>query len=598
MSGDPLAPARRAACVAGVTADLAAAACGLLPSWALLAAGAMVFAGGWRERKPGGKTAPSVLALLLGVVALVPIATDPTPEHEIRTMAVLLVGLGIVSALHAPGPRELRAWLALSATLLLAAGTVTTGVVPGVVLVLAWAMVLAGVVLLQHGRPVAGRVVRHGRAAPVLPAVAVAVLAGIACTLLVPAGRGDGLRHKLTGAANTGGAAGTVDLDGNGNLDLDARGALSSRALVTVPADSPRLWRGTVYADFGGRTWTAGHVDPDPPVTGTARTDTVHLAPGRTSQVVWSPGTITAVDGTPTSSGGEGLVFDGPARGYTVASTVTSTDPVLLAHATGPDDVDPRYLQLPASADGVAALADSITAGATSRYDTVGRIETWLRTHARYSLDAPVPGPGDDAVVAFLFRDRVGFCEQFAAAETVLLRSRGIPARLVTGLAYGVPGPGGTRTYRDSDAHAWVEVFYPGIGWSPSDPTAGAQLAHPRAGLDARARAAYHRLLAALPGGKVALAALIALVALLAISVRLPRRTRRRRGPTRPGPVLAAYLPLEAGRGDGETPGEHLRRTTGIGADTVATLEQELYGPAPPTPAAVAAAVGELQRVP
>ena len=124
----------------------------------------------------------------------------------------------------------------------------------------------------------------------------------------------------------------------------------------------------------------------------------------------------------------------------------------------------------------VRALAKRITRWAPDRDAATRAVESYLREHATYRLDSPVPPPGADAVDHFLFVAHTGFCEQFAAAEVVLLRAAGVPARLATGFAGG-ESSGDHRTLRGSDAHAWVEVWYPDLGWAASDPTAGARRA-------------------------------------------------------------------------------------------------------------------------
>src|SRR5204862_7560665 len=80
--------------------------------------------------------------------------------------------------------------------------------------------------------------------------------------------------------------------------------------------------------------------------------------------------------------------------------------------------------------------------------------------------------PGEDPVDWFLFDAGIGYCEQFATAETLMLRALGIPARLVTGYATGDYDPVlNQAVVRERDAHAWVEAYFPGHGWVPFDPT-------------------------------------------------------------------------------------------------------------------------------
>ncbi|HWZ53385.1 MAG TPA: DUF3488 and transglutaminase-like domain-containing protein [Candidatus Acidoferrales bacterium] len=129
------------------------------------------------------------------------------------------------------------------------------------------------------------------------------------------------------------------------------------------------------------------------------------------------------------------------------------------------------YLQLPALDPRVAKLGAQITAGATNPYDKAARIETYLKTKYGYSLDLTDPH-GKDPLSYFLFDRRAGHCEYFASAMTILARTQGIPARYVTGFLPGEYNDvGGDYIIRASDAHAWVEVYFPDYGWITFDPT-------------------------------------------------------------------------------------------------------------------------------
>jgi transglutaminase-like putative cysteine protease len=107
--------------------------------------------------------------------------------------------------------------------------------------------------------------------------------------------------------------------------------------------------------------------------------------------------------------------------------------------------------------------------------DPVARVQAVLRQFASegyvYTLEPPLLG--QDAVDEFLYRTRAGFCEHYAGAFTVLMRAAGIPARVVTGYQGGELNPiDGYLTVRQSDAHAWSEVWLPQRGWVRVDPTA------------------------------------------------------------------------------------------------------------------------------
>ena len=118
--------------------------------------------------------------------------------------------------------------------------------------------------------------------------------------------------------------------------------------------------------------------------------------------------------------------------------------------------------------------AVQVTQGATNPYDQAKAIQDYLRSSEfHYTLTPPPPPPGVDPLDYFLFTSKQGYCEYFATAMGDMLRSLGIPARLVNGY-----GPGafdttlGRYIVRGEDAHTWVEVYLPTYGWIPFEPTA------------------------------------------------------------------------------------------------------------------------------
>ncbi|HWK89224.1 MAG TPA: DUF3488 and transglutaminase-like domain-containing protein [Longimicrobium sp.] len=129
------------------------------------------------------------------------------------------------------------------------------------------------------------------------------------------------------------------------------------------------------------------------------------------------------------------------------------------------------YLQLPRLSPRVAALADSLTAGLATRIDRVRAVERYLSTELSYTLELP-RSRAEATVEGFLFRRREGHCEYFSTAMVVMLRSAGIPARNVTGFLGGEwNGFGKYLAVTGNDAHSWVEVWFPRLGWVPFDPT-------------------------------------------------------------------------------------------------------------------------------
>lgn len=150
-----------------------------------------------------------------------------------------------------------------------------------------------------------------------------------------------------------------------------------------------------------------------------------------------------------------------------------------------PSWVTERYLQLPENISlRTRQLAAEITAGLETPYDKAAAITQYLRENIAYveTIEGE-PRPGQEVIDWFLFDLKQGFCNYYATAEIVLLRLVGIPARWAIGYAQGelitdetLPDLGGDQliyNVRHKDAHAWPEVFFPGIGWIEFEPTVG-----------------------------------------------------------------------------------------------------------------------------
>ena len=124
----------------------------------------------------------------------------------------------------------------------------------------------------------------------------------------------------------------------------------------------------------------------------------------------------------------------------------------------------------------IAALARSIVdaAGATTPYQQAKAIESWFLTKNRftYTLVPPAAPPGVRPLDDFLFRTKKGFCQDFSTAMNVMLRMLGIPSRQMSGYGVGVLDEKTRQwTVNSLDAHSWVEVYFPGYGWLPFEPT-------------------------------------------------------------------------------------------------------------------------------
>jgi hypothetical protein len=227
-------------------------------------------------------------------------------------------------------------------------------------------------------------------------------------------------------------------------------------------------------------------------------------------------------------------------------------------------------------------------------------VQRWLQDNTLYNLNIPPDPPGVNAVDYFLFERRQGFCEHIAASMAILLRAVGIPTRFAVGFDSGQRNPfTGYFEVRESDAHSWVEVYYPTIGWMEYDPThsvppadpglAGAFIAPQVLGAIGRFFASVtpapvkHALGAAVRGvtsaatwavGAWPMVLALALLALLAGLSATALRRRRRHGPSASGAAaaFAAVCATFASRGSPRppqrTPREHLAEL--LAADEVA----------------------------
>lgn len=557
------------------------------------------------------------------------------PGHMGTRLALLAAGLLIAQMLLGDRQREVLVSLLVCAGLFVFALAAGPGPAVGVALVLAWPAAVTALAVAHlarqrvaadvHATAVGGRVMGPVAAGPLATVVVGSAVVGLLVVLLGP--QPQGLQPGRGGpSGSSGDAAGPstgreVSAYTHGTLDLRGRGTLPATPVADVPVDSPALWLGTTLALYDGTTWRT----PDPGVLlGAAlpggppyalapdswdvatATRADRLAPREGfGGVLLTPGHPVALDVQARVlpiSGGYFLVPLSPGAGYPTSYVVTSSTtepPVATLRAavaqpptalSGPS----IYTALPDTVPArVRELGARLTAGATTRYDATAAVERYLRHHATYRLDSPVPPPGADAVDHFLFTARSGFCEQFASAEVVLLRAAGIPARLATGFSGGKL-EGDHRTLRGSDAHAWVEVLYPGVGWAASDPTAGTRLAQDSNPLHRLSQLLHDAKGRALLAGLVVAASLLGGAAAWLLGRWMRRRRRRlarRRRRAQP-PVLAAFGRLEralartgAPRSRWESIGELGRRPSlAPVAGALAVVERACYAASPPTP--------------
>jgi hypothetical protein len=183
-----------------------------------------------------------------------------------------------------------------------------------------------------------------------------------------------------------------------------------------------------------------------------------------------------------------GMILDDPTQEgtYRVTAQVPVRGPrageldaaaLRAAGTTYPAEVAARYLQIDSGTLGPNAtvLRDRIVADAASRapFDIAQQAETMLRSpEFRYDTDVRDVDCGTASIPECFATYRRGYCLHFATTMAAILRDLGIPARLVEGYLAGAVS-GDTMTLHDTNAHAWVQVYFPGTGWVAFDPTGG-----------------------------------------------------------------------------------------------------------------------------
>ncbi|WP_214368509.1 DUF3488 and DUF4129 domain-containing transglutaminase family protein [Pseudonocardia sp. H11422] len=312
-------------------------------------------------------------------------------------------------------------------------------------------------------------------------AVVLALVIGSAASMVGTSGR-------FTGGS-AGGAGGAIGLTPFTALRGQLTRADETELFRVTGLPRPQYLRALTLRDFapaGG--WQAGAPDPGVPLTGPLPADISPPGEDVTVEIenvgfrdYWLPlyGSPLAVSDLPEDTWAydrrSGTAYTTRPRredGWQQRALLPAPTAEQLHAASDRSDVDPAYLATEGVDPRVVALAAEVTAGSSSDFDRSLALLDWFTgpgSQFRYSLQT-APGNGDDALVEFLTLGRAGYCEQFASAMAIMLRTLGVPARVAVGFTAGTD----TGTYRSvgtSDAHAWVEAFFPGYGWVPFDPT-------------------------------------------------------------------------------------------------------------------------------
>jgi transglutaminase-like putative cysteine protease len=297
-------------------------------------------------------------------------------------------------------------------------------------------------------------------------------------------------------------------------LSLGGERMVQDMPVFTVSSNSGgRYWRAVAFDTFDGRQWentlrTATEFEADTPLPvanwqeRTPITQTITLlAP--TGNVIFGPPDIRQVslpiEAIAQPAPADSIFIAPQASGqlapaaleltyararnplevndsYTVVSHFTQVTRRTLENSSTeyPQTILDKYLQLPENfSPRIAQTAITVTTRLLTPYDKAKAIEGYLRT-ITYNDTIAAPPPNVDPIEYFLYDLREGYCDYYATAMVLMLRHLGIPSRAVSGYAEGAfDEESGLYYVTDRDAHTWVEVFFPNLGWVEFEPTAG-----------------------------------------------------------------------------------------------------------------------------
>ncbi len=272
-----------------------------------------------------------------------------------------------------------------------------------------------------------------------------------------------------------GGVTGMSDEMHPGSVNLVSQSeqvAFRARFAGAVPAPARLYWRVLVLWDTDGRswlrtralTWPAGEIAPD----GAPLEYTITL---EATQTPWWPALDLPAAAPPGARRTAAWTIEGPPvrerRQYALRSWPEYRTPAL----------DPRERERALALGGESGRGTRELAarwrGAAPDDTALVQLALAHFHDAEFTYTLEPPELGDDPVEEFLFETRRGFCEHYTAAFVTLMRLAGVPARVVLGYQGGEPNPAGDYLIvRQSDAHAWAEVWLAGRGWVRVDPTA------------------------------------------------------------------------------------------------------------------------------
>lgn len=404
--------------------------------------------------------APGLLVIGIAIVmVVVAFATSATlyEERPVVSIAALSLTIGVLSTISfedGAGP-FFAVFLVSAVALLLFSGTVGAG---------------RSVILLRPGLLAGAVVVALVLAVPKLPFSEATV--------------GEGMVDWTTIGASWGSPRLDVQADVGNYLNSGRE-----TELFRIRSEEPLFWRGGTLDRFDGVRWTstavpgAGGGEEIASGVETRRVEQSVRFSGATTDVVFGGYSISSVSGLDTVRRSDSSrIPDEPlSRGstYSVVSEVPqpTTEQLQTAITSYPAGVREKHLQLP---EGLPAEIPETARTVGDRYspetpyDKARAVERYLLYDGGFTYNLDVDyARADRAIEEFLGEGREGFCVQFATSMTLLLREMDVPARVVYGATSGEEVEPDEYVVRGKNMHTWVEVYFPGVGWYPFNPTPG-----------------------------------------------------------------------------------------------------------------------------
>lgn len=298
-----------------------------------------------------------------------------------------------------------------------------------------------------------------------------------------------------------GGRPATVGFFSN-SLTMGGPISLPQRPVMNVQTLYARYWRSNVYDKYDGVSWVNTQVDVMNLAANEARLDSrrdfLRVEVTQTVKLLTSDVTVLFAQSQPirfdipvevrytkTSKEDEPLAqYDvaaiRPRRQLRAGAVYNATSVISVAdeESLRTDSlayshwITSTYLQLPDELPArVRDLAQSMTITYTNPYDKAAALEKYVRNTIKYNEQVSAPPPDQDGVDYTLFERREGYCNYYASSLAVLARAVGIPARVVSGYSLG-EYDNGTFHIFETNAHSWVEIYFPSYGWVEFEPTA------------------------------------------------------------------------------------------------------------------------------